>query len=102
MIPAQPIIPKANAIGIPLEFSSIAIQQLGNKLGAALSFGNIDALGIEMDWIEGLLREHNQEVESLKSFLTAYAKSVDSAMGKPGQPISDWFRSHINDQHQEN
>lgn len=87
---------ESNKIGIPIEFSTIAIQQLGNNMKSALSLGNIEALGVEMDWIEGLLREHNQDSESLDSFLTAYAKSVDSAMGKPGQPISDWIRSQIN------
>ena len=98
---SQPIIDmyaltEANAIGIPVEFSSIAIQQLGNQLGSALSFGNIEALGTELDWIEGMLREYNQSGESLKSFLMVYAKSVDEAMGKPGQPISDWIKTQIN------
>jgi len=83
-------------IGIPIEFSTIAIQQLGNDLQSALSLGNLEALNTEMDWIEGLLREHNQDGESLDSFLTAYVVSVDSAMGKEGQPISDWLRSKVN------
>jgi DNA-binding transcriptional MerR regulator len=83
-------------IGIPVEFSTLAIQQLGNNLASALSLGDIEALGLEMAWIEGLLREHNQNVESLDSFLAIYAKSVDSAMGKEGQPISTWLRTQIN------
>jgi DNA-binding transcriptional MerR regulator len=87
---------ETNKIGIPIEFSSIAIQQLGKNMKSALSLGNIEALSVEMDWIEGLLREHNQDGKSLDSFLTAYAKSVDSAMGKPGQPISDWLREQVN------
>ncbi len=87
---------ETNNIGIPIEFSTIAIQQLGNNLQSALSLGNIEALGKEMDWIEGLLREHNQDGESLYNFLRAYAKSVDSAMGDIGQPISEWIGSQIN------
>ena len=82
--------------GTPIEFSTIAIQQLGNNLQSALSLGNLEALNTEMDWIKGLLREHNQDGESLGSFLTAYAVSVDSAMGKEGQPISDWLRKQAN------
>jgi len=80
-------------LGIPLEFATIAIQQLGNNLASALSLGDLDALRIEMDWIRGLLHEHDQRPESLNDFLTAYAKSVDSAMGIEGQPISDWLRN---------
>ena len=87
---------ETNKIGIPIEFSSIAIQQLGHNMKSALSLGNIEALGVEMDWIEGLLREHNQDGESLDSFLAAYAKSVDSAMGQEGQLISGWLRKQIN------
>jgi len=87
---------ETNKIGIPVEFSTIAIQQLGNNMKSALSLGNIDALRVEMEWIRGLLREHNQNTESLEAFLLAYANSVDSAMGKSGQPISDWLRTQVN------
>jgi DNA-binding transcriptional MerR regulator len=87
---------ETNKSGIPIEFSTLAIHQLGNNLESALSLGELNALKLEMTWIEGLVREHNQNVESLDSFFSAYAKSIDSAMGKEGQPISDWIRSQIN------
>ena len=87
---------ETDIIGIPIEFSTIAIQQLGNNMKSALSLGHIEALDKEMDWIEGLLHEHNQDGESLDSFLRAYAKSVDSVMGKEGKPISDWIGLQIN------
>jgi len=87
---------ETNKIGMPIEFSSIAVQQLGNNLGSALAMGSIEALSVEMEWITGLLSEHNQSAESLNSFLAVYAKSVDSAMGKEGQSISDWLRAQIN------
>jgi MerR family transcriptional regulator, light-induced transcriptional regulator len=82
-------------IGIPLEFATIAIQQLGNNLASALSLGDLDSLRIEMDWIRGLLHEHDQQPESLGYFVSAYAQSVDSAMGAKGQSISDWLKSQI-------
>ena len=80
-------------VEISPEYASIAIHELGNNLRSALSFGNIDAVGQEIDWITGLLKEHNQSAEHLGVFLNAYAKAVDSAMGKEGQPISSWIRS---------
>jgi methanogenic corrinoid protein MtbC1 len=83
-------------LGIPLEFSTIAIQQLGNNLASALSLGELDSLRIEMDWIRGLLHEHDQQPESLGDFMSAYAKSVDTAMGEEGQPIADWLRNQVN------
>ncbi|MFL7868383.1 MAG: B12-binding domain-containing protein [Anaerolineales bacterium] len=87
---------ETNKIGIPIEFGTIAIQQLGNNLTAALALGNIEALSLEMDWIKGLIRQHNPSVDSLDSFLAAYANSVDIAMGEEGQPISNWLLSQVN------
>ena len=80
----------------PIEFASIAIQQLGNNLVSALNLGYIEALITEMEWIKGLLHEHNQNGDRLKYFLTAYAIAIDSVMGKEGQPISNWLRKQIN------
>ena len=68
--------------GIPIQFSSIAVQELGNNLASAISLGKIEALSAEMEWITGLLHAHGQNVESLDSFFSAYAKSIDTAMGK--------------------
>jgi DNA-binding transcriptional MerR regulator len=87
---------ETNKIGIPIEFATVAIQQLGNNLRAALALGNIEALSLEMDWIKGLIRQHNPSADSLDSFLTAYANSINTAMGAEGQSISDWLRSQVN------
>ena len=82
-------------IGIPTEYSTVAIQQLGDNLISVLSLGYLKALDTEMDWTKGLLREHIQGNQELDKFLAAYVKSVDSAMGKDGQIISDWLNSLI-------
>ncbi|MGB7876899.1 MAG: B12-binding domain-containing protein, partial [Anaerolineales bacterium] len=37
---------ETNEIGIPIEFATIAIQQLGNNMRSALSLGNIEALSV--------------------------------------------------------
>jgi methanogenic corrinoid protein MtbC1 len=79
--------------GIPIEFSTIAIQQLGSDFASALSLGYIEGLATEMEWIKGLLQEHLQSAESLGSFLSAYATAIDSVMGKEGKSVSDWLRN---------
>jgi len=84
---------EAKNIYIPTEIATEAIQQLGENLVSSLSFGKIDLLSTEMAWTEGLLREHNQNIESLGDFLVGYAKSVDAAMGEEGQLISSWLRA---------
>ena len=81
---------------IPEIYTHIATQQLGNSLSSTLSLGNIQALNSDIEWIEGLLREHIQNETDLKNFLESYAKAVDSVMGKDGLPISSWLRSQVN------
>jgi hypothetical protein len=65
-------------------------------LRAALSFGIIDSVSQELDWITRLLKEHNLPAEHLEFFLNAYANAVDSAMGSEGKRISSWIRSQAN------
>jgi len=86
---------EAIKMDIPIEYANIAIQQFGSNLVSAVSLGHIEALRAEMDWIDGLLREYNQNEKELEMFLSAYASAVDTAMGKAGQPISNWIIEHI-------
>lgn len=87
---------ETNKIGIPEKYTLIATKQLGNDLMATLSLGNIQVLSSEIEWIKGLLREQIQNDTDLKNFLEAYAKAVDSAMGKDGLPVSSWLRAQAN------
>ena len=82
--------------GITQQYATIAIKELGDNLRSALSLGNIEAVGGELDWITRLLEEHNQPTELLGALLNAYAKAVNSAMGKNGQFISSWILSQTN------
>ncbi len=75
----QPIIDmhtltESNNIGIPVEFSTLAVQQLGNNLVSALSLGSIEALDAEIAWIEGLIRNHNLSAAHLDQFSNSLCK----------------------------
>ena len=83
-------------IGISQQYATIAIKELGDNLRSALSIGNIEAVEGELVWITRLLEEHNQPTELLGALLNAYAKAVNSAMGKNGQFISSWILSQTN------
>ncbi len=87
---------EAETLEISPEFLTIAFDQLGDNLASALSLGNLDSVSVEMDWLSGLLQEHNQDHHNLTKFLGAYAKSVDENMGVTGQPISAWLKTQIN------
>ncbi len=91
------VLSEITQVGISLENATLAIQELGNNLKSALSFGNIEAVGQELIWITRLLKEHNQSAEHLAIFLNAYANAVDSVMGIEGQLISSWLRSKANE-----
>lgn len=88
-------ITETNSFGIPMEFSEIASQQLSSNLVSAMSMGTIEAVAVEIGWLTGLLREHNQSTSDLDKFLSAYSKSIEKAMGHEGQPISDWLKTQI-------
>jgi len=79
-------------IGLPFEYMTTAVQFLGDNLYSALSLGALDALKTELDWIRGLLAQHEAEPATLNVFLVAYANAVERAMGQSGLYISDWLR----------
>ena len=90
------VLTEINKFDISQEYATIAVQELGSNLRAALSFGIIDSVSQELDWITRLLKEHNLPAEHLEFFLNAYANAVDSAMGSEGKRISSWIRSQAN------
>ena len=51
----------------------------------------MDALNVELGWIVGLMEKHKVDPANLKPFLTAYARSVETAMGQSGHEITAWL-----------
>ena len=87
---------EASKMGFPLEYLYISVQHLDDNLESAISLGDLEALRFELDWVRGLMQQHQVDESSLKPFLTMYAGSVKKAMGQSGQEISDWLMKLAN------
>jgi DNA-binding transcriptional MerR regulator len=76
---------------LPYNYLHTALESLGDNIYSAVSLGYLDALKVEMDWIVGLMEQHNVSTSSFKPLLHAYAASIEKAMGSSGQQIADWL-----------
>jgi hypothetical protein len=95
MIEAK-VVQKARLLEIPEDVLGESIRQLGDNLVSAIPLGSLESVNVEMDWIRGLLREHNQEHQSLENLIKMYATSIDEVMGTKGQLISSWLKAQAN------
>ena len=95
MIESQ-VIQDTRALEIPVGVLGEAVQQLGDNLSSAIPLSSLESVSLEMEWIRGLVEEHNQDHRSLEDFLRIYARSIDSVMGKTGLPISSCLLNQIN------
>lgn len=78
--------------GMPQRHLANANANLGRNIIAALTLGDIEFLGPDMDWIEGLLVNHFQmPVHLLDDYLEAYYAAVRTHLGERGAPIVQWF-----------
>jgi methanogenic corrinoid protein MtbC1 len=60
---------------------------------AALTLGNIDYLGIDLEWIQGLLTNHYQMPEIMVTrYLTAYLHAAEIHLHAHAPMLIDWLR----------
>jgi len=77
--------------GITLEQLSQANRSMGSDISAALSFGNLDYLGEEVAWVEGLLQNQGFPAELLDRYLITYHEVLQEHLDERGEPIVDWL-----------
>ena len=88
---------EASKMGFPLEYLYISIQHLDDNLESAILLGSLEALKFELDWVRGLMQQHQVDQSLLSPFLAMYAGSVKKAMGQFGQEIFDWLMKLANE-----
>ena len=77
---------------IPKRFLALANQSLSRNILAALTLGDMDYLDADIDWIEGLLVNHNQmPADALDLYLGTYYDAAVKHLDKPGYLVIDWF-----------
>lgn len=68
-----------------------ANQYLSRDLLAALKLGNLEFVGANLRWLEGLMVNHDMPVETLPIYLRAYYMAAKSVLGDPENPILSWL-----------
>jgi methanogenic corrinoid protein MtbC1 len=77
--------------GIPPHYLDIANRELALNIDAALSLGDMSFMGTDIEWVEGLLKNHSVPTQMLQSYLTAYYQAARQRLDERGKPIVAWF-----------
>jgi len=68
-----------------------ANTHLALNIKAALSLGDMDLLGVDIEWVEGLLGNHRLPSELLYDYLDVYRQAAKSHLDEHGAPVIDWL-----------
>ncbi|UCC64819.1 MAG: MerR family transcriptional regulator [Anaerolineae bacterium] len=77
--------------GIDPEHLAIANAETSRNIIAALTLGDMAFLGVEIEWIKGLLDNHRLPREPLDNYLQAYYEAAQNHLDERGQPIARWL-----------
>ena len=77
---------------MPKRHLATANQSFGRAIIAALSLGDVNYLDPDIDWIEGLLVNHNEmPPEALDAYLETYYDALVKHLGKTGYLVIEWM-----------
>lgn len=77
---------------MPKRHLATANRGLGHAIIAALSLGDVNYLDPDIDWIEGLLVNHNEmPPEALDAYLETYYDALVKHLGKTGYLVIEWM-----------
>jgi DNA-binding transcriptional MerR regulator/methylmalonyl-CoA mutase cobalamin-binding subunit len=66
-------------------------RELARDIGAALTLGDVDYMDAEIEWLEGLMRNHRMPTEMLHGYLHAYYQAARMQLDERGEPILAWL-----------
>jgi DNA-binding transcriptional MerR regulator len=77
---------------VPRRVLAVANGTFARNILAALTLGSMDFLDPDVDWIEGLLVNHNQlSADSLDEYLNTYYVALVRHLDRPGFPVIEWM-----------
>lgn len=82
--------------GLAHQHLAMANQQLGLNVGAALALGDIHFLGTDLEWVRGLLRNHQVPDGAMSAYLHAYLEAATEQLGKD-DPVVGWLGELVGD-----
>jgi DNA-binding transcriptional MerR regulator len=77
------------------EHLALANRKLARNIDAALALGDINFLSTDIEWVSGLLSNHQMSTELLTDYLKIYHKAAQANLDERGDPIVDWLAQPI-------
>jgi hypothetical protein len=81
--------------GVPSNHLAVANRELGLNIAAALALGNMDFLGTDIEWVEGLIKNYRMPAESLDAYLRTYYGVAQEQLDERGEPVIHWLESLV-------
>jgi methylmalonyl-CoA mutase cobalamin-binding subunit len=89
------LVQKLNGWGLAHSHLTVANRELSHNIGAALALGDIRFLGTDIEWVRGLLRNHQIPNEALIDYLGAYHQAAARQLGEES-PVVAWLGRLLN------
>lgn len=83
---------------LPSQYLALAYRELVASIDGALALGDMDYLGGDVGWVEGLLHGRELGASSLRAFLEVLRRVATAHLDERGGPILDWLDSVIDGQ----
>jgi hypothetical protein len=84
---------KLGSNGVERQYLTHANYHLTQDIEAALALGDMNFLGNEISWLEGLLINYDVPKVGLMHFLHAYQEAAISELDERGTPVVEWLSS---------
>lgn len=74
-----------------------ANKDLGQNIIAALTFGEMEILETNLEWVRGLLVNYHYRMPDavMREYFQAYFRACDGIMDERGKVILDWFKTTL-------
>ena len=79
------------SMGVTYEHLSNANARLALNITAGLALGDMDFLGVDIDWVEGLLSNYGLPNELMRRYMCAYHQAAKTNLDERGAPIVEWL-----------
>ena len=84
--------------GISRDYLNMATHELGANIDAALALGDMEYLGGNIEWLQGLIKSHGIPAEELDTYLRTYFRIAQEQLDERGKPVLDWLSKVIDEQ----
>ena len=78
-------------MGMAYDHMTTANTHFGLNVGAALALGDMDYLGGDIEWEEGLLSNFGQPDDLLRRYLGVYHEAARTHLDERGAPVIEWL-----------